>query len=193
MKKLINVLFVSAGLVLCSNVVNAQQKFAHINSTEILKLMPEVKAAQVVLESFGKTKQADIEKMQNEFNSKYEAAIAKQKTISEANKEVVGKELQQADIELQDLKKRINEAQTKAQQEVVAKETDLFTPIQQKAESAIKAIAKEKGYAYVFDLSVAQGQQAAVIYSDGGDDITALVKTKLGIVATAPAATPLKK
>ena len=54
------------------------------------------------------------------------------------------------------------------------------------------AVAKEKGLAYVFDLT-AQGANT-LVYFDGGEDITPAVKTKLGIAATAkPATTPVKK
>ncbi len=58
-----------------------------------------------------------------------------------------------------------------------------------KADAAIKAVSKEKGYAYVFDTA-----NPALVFFDGGEDITALVKTKLGISATAaaPAAAPKK-
>ncbi|MNR51946.1 hypothetical protein D3C85_1717070 [compost metagenome] len=47
---------------------------------------------------------------------------------------------------------------------------------------------------YVFDTAASQGFNN-LVYFDGGEDITAAVKTKLGISATAakPAATPAKK
>ncbi len=69
------------------------------------------------------------------------------------------------------------------------KNAELFNPIQVKADAAIKAVSKEKGYAYVFDTA-----NPALVFFDGGEDITALVKTKLGISATAaaPAAAPKK-
>lgn len=185
MKKLINLFLVGAVMMFTASSAVAQQKFAHINSPEILQLMPEVKAATATLQSFSKTKQDQIDKMTNEAQVKYEAALAKQKTISEANKDVVGKELQQMDAELQDLSKRIQDARSKAEEEVANKENELFTPIQKKANDAIMAVAKEKGYAYVFDLAAAPGQTPTVIYWAGGEDITNLVKTKLGIALTA--------
>ena len=189
MRKLMNVFFVAAAIMLTSTVANAQQKFAHINSPDILQLMPEVKTATATLETFSKGIQVQIDKMRNEAQVKYDAAIAKQKTMSEANKDVIGKELQQMQNELEEMGKRIQEAQTKAQQDVANKENELFAPIQKKANDAITSVAKEKGYAYVFDLSAAPGQTPTVIYWAGGDDITAAVKAKLGLSATAtPAA-----
>jgi len=183
-----NAFFVAAGLLFTANVANAQQKLAHLNSAIIIDAMPEVKKAKETLDALNKAKTADIEKMIAEFQGKYKAAQDKEKTLSEANKEVVGKELQTLSAELQDLEKRINDAKAKAQQEIEAKNVELFNPIQVKADAAIKAVSKEKGYAYVFDTA-----NQAMVYWDGGDDITDLVKTKLGISLTATTtATPKK-
>ena len=193
MRKLINVLFVAAGLLITSNVANAQQKFGHLNSDEIYATMPEAKAAQAALETMAKTKQGEIDKMITEYQAKYKAAIEKEKTLSEANKETVGKELQQAQVELGDLQKRIEDARTKATTDVQAEQGRLYPPINTKLSTAMGAVAKEKGLAYVFDISASAGFNN-LIYFDGGEDITAAVKTKLGISATAkPAATPVKK
>ena len=191
MRKLINVFFVAAGLMLITNIANAQQKFGHLNTDEIYATMPEAKTAQATLETFAKKLSADLDKMGVELQTKYKAAQDKQKTISEANKEVVGKELQQAEIELTDLQKRIQEAQTKGQEAVEAKRNELFPPVGQKLTTAVNAVAKEKGLAYVFDISASQGFNN-LLYFDGGEDITAAVKTKLGITGTA-AATPAGK
>ena len=198
MRKLINVFFVAAGLMLITNIANAQQKFGHLNTDEIYATMPEAKTAQATLETFAKKLSADLDKMGVELQTKYKAAQDKQKTISEANKEVVGKELQQAEIELTDLQKRIQEAQTKGQEAVEAKRNELFPPVGQKLTTAVNAVAKEKGLAYVFDISASQGFNN-LLYFDGGEDITAAVKSKLGISLTAtpaankPATTPVKK
>lgn len=193
MRKLINVLFVAAGLLITSNVANAQQKFGHLNSDEIYATMPEAKAAQTTLENLAKTKQGEIDKMITEYQAKYKAAIDKEKTLSEANKEAVGKELQAAQVELGDLQKRIEDARTKATTDVQAEQGRLYPPINQKLSTAMGVVAKEKGLAYVFDISASAGFNN-LIYFDGGEDITAAVKTKLGISATAkPAATPVKK
>lgn len=184
MRKLINVFFVAAGLLFTANMANAQQKIGHVNSEEVFANLPESKTAQTTLENLSKTKQAEIDVMIKEYQSKLSAAQAKEKTRSEANKETVDKELQTAATELQDLQKRIGDAQTKAQQDLGTKQGELFQPIQGKVATAISAIAKEKGLAYVFDIANGQGGNNLVFW-EGGDDITGAVKTKLGITATA--------
>jgi outer membrane protein len=188
MRKLINVFFVAAGLLLTANVANAQQKLGHLNSDEIYASMPEAKAAQSSLETLAKNKQTEIDKMITEYQAKLKAAQEKERTLSEANKEAVTKELMTAQTELQDLGKRIEDARTKATKDVQDEQGRLFPPINTKLANAMTAVAKEKGLAYVFDTSASQGFNS-LVYFDGGEDITGAVKTKLGISAT-PATTP---
>ena len=111
--------------------------------------------------------------------------------MSEANKvatmkelEVISKDLQQASIDLQDFQKRIDDAKAKAEKDLAAKQQDLFPVVSKKVATAIAAVAKEKGLAYVFDISAQSGFNN-VVYFDGGENVTDAVKTKLGISLTA--------
>ncbi|WP_316772388.1 OmpH family outer membrane protein [Pedobacter frigiditerrae] len=212
MRKLINVFFVAAGLLLTANVASAQQKLGHINSEEIYATFPEALTAQNALQTFAKGKQAEIDKMIAEYQTKAKAAQDKeqkgqklQNEMSEANKEatlkelnIISKELQDAGVELQTIQKKVEDARTKASTDVQTKQVELFTPVNTKVANGMSAVAKEKGLAYVFDIANGQGANN-LVYFDGGEDITAAVKTKLGIAATAapvtkaPATTPAKK
>jgi outer membrane protein len=187
MKNLIKVALIVAGLSLSGSIVNAQQKFAHINSQALLESMPEMKAADATLGTYQKTLQTQLESMAAEREKKYTLANEKAKNRSEANKDAVDKELQTLGTELDDLTKRINDADQKAQQDYKTKSDELFSPIITKATNAVNAVAKEKGYAYVFDVS-----QPSVIYFGGGDDILAAVQAKLGITASVSPAPAVK-
>ncbi len=176
MRKLVKVAVVAIGILFSAGMAQAQQKFAHIDAAEILKAMPEMKTADANLQTFTKQKQASLEQMDGERQRKVQAYQDKAKTLSEANKAQVGKELETMGKDIQDLEKRLMEAQQKAQQELGTKQGELYQPIYQKVENAIKAVAKEKGYAYVFDVS-----QSGVVYFDGGDNLNTAVKAKLGI------------
>ncbi|HEY0667509.1 MAG TPA: OmpH family outer membrane protein [Sphingobacteriaceae bacterium] len=183
MKHLIRVAVVALGVVFAGSAANAQQKFAHINSSDLLQSMPEMKSADAAFQTFAKAKQAQLEQMDQERQKKINLYTEKSKTLSEANKEVVGKEIETLVKEIQDMEKRIADTQAKAEQEVATKRQELYQPAINKAEAAVKAVAKEKGYAYVFDIS-----QPGVVYFDGGEDMLAAVKAKLGISATASTA-----
>ncbi|RZK33747.1 MAG: OmpH family outer membrane protein, partial [Pedobacter sp.] len=172
---------------------------------------PEALTAQNALQTFAKGKQAEIDKMIAEYQTKAKAAQDKeqrgqklQNEMSEANKEatlkelnVISKELQDAGVELQTIQKKVEDARTKASTDVQTEQQRLFTPVNTRVANGMSAVAKEKGLAYVFDIANGQGANN-LVYFDGGEDITAAVKTKLGISATAtpaktPATTPAKK
>ena len=78
--------------------------------------------------------------------------------------------------EIQDLQTRIETFNQQAQQDLADKENELTAPVIEKAKKAVEAVAKENGYTYIFNSS-----QGMLLYADPGDDITTLVKKKLGI------------
>lgn len=178
MKKLVRIGLFAAALLIAGNVANAQQKFGHINSADLLQSMPEMKTADASFQTYAKAKQTALELMDAERTKKITLYNDKTKTLSEANKESLGKEIEGLVREIQDMEKRITETQEKSQEELTTKRTELYQPVFKKAEDAVKVVAKEKGFAYVFDIS-----QPGVVYFDGGEDLLAAVKTKLGIAA----------
>lgn len=187
MKRLFKVAVVAVGLFLAGTSVNAQQKLGHIDSGTLLQSMPEVKAADATMKAFSEQKENAIKQMDSERQKKIATYQDKARNLSEANKETLGKELEGLVKEIQDMEKRITESQQKAQQELQAKQGELYQPIYKKAEDAVRAVSKEKGFAYVFDVS-----QPGVVFFDGGEDILKLVQAKLGISTTATAAAPKK-
>ncbi len=184
MKKSIKVAVLAIGLSVAGLYAQAQQKFAHINSSELLQSMPEMKSADASFQTYAKAKQTALEQMDAERQKKIAVYQDKYKTLSEANKEILGKELETLGKEIQDMEKRIGETEQKSQEEMNAKRSELYQPVFERAEKAVKQVAKEKGYAYVFDIS-----QPGVVYFEGGEDIIEVVKAKLAATASpAPAA-----
>jgi len=176
MKNLVKSIAIVAVIFFSAGTASAQQKLGHINSGAVLQAMPEVKTADASFETFRKEKLAELEAMDKERQTKIAAFQEKYKTLTETNQEVLGKELEGMNQEIQTMEQRIQELDQKAQQDLGQKREELYKPILAKAETAIKAVAKEKGFAYVFDVA-----NQAVVYFDGGEDITPLVKAKLGI------------
>jgi len=187
MKNLLKGAGVIAVLFLSTGIAGAQQKIGHVNSNEIIQAMPEFKTAQTEFENLQKTKEGELQQMGNEHDKKLMEAQNLQRNRSEANKDSIDAQLQKLGTELQEIQRRIQEVQQVAQQELQTKQDELFTPIFQKANTAVQSVAKEKGYAYVFDIA-----NSGIPYFAGGDDLTNDVKTKLGITASAPAAAPSK-
>jgi len=178
---LIKVFFITAGLTLTAHAAHAQQKIGNVNSDDVFASLSEVKTATTTIDNLTKAKQTEVEKLITEYQTKLKAAQDKEKTLSQANKEAVTKELMAAQTELQTLGKKIEDTRAQAAKDIGAKQTELYTPLQQKVKAAIAAVAKERSLSYVFDTSAQEGNN--LVYSDGSEDITAQVKTKLGASA----------
>ncbi len=161
------VLFLACGVFMSSAVF--AQKFGYIDSRELLSLMPEVKRADSSLQLFAKQYQDQLEQMGKEYQKKAQDFQAGEKTMTEAVKEVKVKEIQQ-------LEERIQSTQQSAQEKVAKKKEELYNPILEKADKAIKEVAKSNNYDYVFDSSA-----GTLLYAKDSDNILSLVKTKLGI------------
>lgn len=153
------------------------QKFGRINTQEIIMAMPETKTMQTNMEAYGKEIQDNIETMQVEFNTKYQDYQKNYNTLTDMAKEMKEKELQ-------DLQGRIQEFQSRAQQEYQKKQNELLAPIIEKAKNAIDKISAAGGYLVVFDTST-----GSLAYFDEATltDISADVRKELGITET-PAA-----
>ena len=154
--------------------VNAQQKLkiGHINSQELLALMPESDSAQKQLEKIANDHQLVLEEMSVEFNKKFEAYrlaldAGTLSDLARASKEA----------ELEDLQTRIQQFEQTAQQDLQQKRMEIFTPVQEKALNAVNEVAEENGFTYVFDT----GMGALVYTAPDSQNILDMVKVKLGL------------
>ncbi|MCB0515036.1 MAG: OmpH family outer membrane protein [Chitinophagales bacterium] len=170
MNKILSVL----GLLFCLTwlqTTHAQVKFGHINSADLLVQMNEMKAADKELETFSKQIDAQYQAKVSNFQTKYQtfAEAAQRGELSPAAQS-------QKEKELQDLQTEIQNFEAEAQQNISKKRDELITPILEKAQKAIKDVADENGIAYIFDLST-----GTILAYPASDDVSALVKAKLGI------------
>ena len=146
-----------------------QQLFGHINAQDILSVMPEAATAQLALQQEVVDLQEQGKMMATEYEAQLKDFQINQENMSDAIRNDKLKSLQ-------DLEERIALFQQSAQQSIQLKEAELFEPILKKIRDAIDQVAKEKGYAYVFDASNNAG---GLVYQDDSYDITGLVKSKL--------------
>jgi outer membrane protein len=170
-KKIIFILSVLAVGTLCQ--VSAQ-KFGHVNATEIMLLMPEMKRVEHVLDSFQTVLDNDL-KLEYE---KYQKIEEKLKTQMAAN--LSEKLIQLTQQELQGQYENIQRKQQAYEQEVSEKQNLLIKPLNDKILKAIKDVCTEKGLNYVFDIS-----KGALVYWDEKDDVNKDVRKKLGIAEDA--------
>lgn len=167
--KMKKVIIILAACLIGFGATAQTQKIGHVNSLELLSIMPEMKKAQDAVKAYAETFETQLTKMQGEYKQKIEAYQAGMATMSDAIKEVNAKEIQ-------DLESRIVNLNKTGEKKVQEKEQTLTAPILKKADEAIKAVAKEKGFAYIIDSS-----SGALLHAVDSDNILPLVKAKLGI------------
>lgn len=168
MRKIIIALAIFTG-VLGTSMAQSTQKFGHINSAELMGLMPERAAIQTELENYAKSLETQLQVMGTEYQAKVNDYQINEKTWSDLVRNSKAKEIG-------DLETRIQEFQQSAQESLSDKEQSLVEPLITKAQNAIKAVSDANGYTYVFDTSTG----AILTYPDG-DNLLPLVKKHLNI------------
>ena len=143
-------------------------KFGTINTGEVLTAMPERATAEQQLQDLTKRYEDEFVKLQEDFQKKYQEVQAMGDTVPETIKMRRYEELQAMDQRIQSFRQVV-------EQDLAKKQEELFIPIQQKLMDAINAVGSENGFTYIFDAN------AAYYKGVGNEDVTPLVKAKLGI------------
>jgi outer membrane protein len=164
------VLFVFAVLMIGFAVPTmAQSKIGYVDFNSLIQAMPGIDSVKIKLQKYQETLSGQMDQMRSEFENKYMDYQSQQSTMSDLIKQTKEKELS-------DLQARIDAFQTKAQTDLQAKQQELLQPIIDKARAAVKDVAKENKFNYVLN-----NIEDVVLYCETTDDITPLVKKKLGI------------
>ena len=158
---------------------NAQQKIGHINSVEIMQSMPEFKQLQSDMDKQKESYQKALEGMYADYDKKQKdlQALSQDKTTPDA---ILESRIQ----ELQDLQKRIQDFESKANDDIQKTQQEKLKPVNDKYLKAVKEVAQAQGYSYIID--VVSG--AVAYFPEGTDDVTDAVLKKLGVTAVVPAA-----
>jgi len=170
MKKTIIVLLAFCASFTVSLNAQTKLKLGHMNSGEVMKVMPGIDSIQIKLIEFQNQLKGEYEQMMMEYQKKREDFETKGGTMSQSVYQIKAQEIK-------DLEARITEFAKSAEEDVQDKYTELLHPFQEKLLNAIKEVSKENGYTYIFDST----QGGALLYSENSDDIAPLVKKKLGI------------
>jgi len=170
--KTVGKLGIIAFFVFSMGIAQAQKtsKIGHINSNELLQVMPEKDTAEAALQAYAKELEMQLTAMTSEYEKKYtdyQANAALMSDIIKASKEE----------EIMGIQRRIQDFQGKAQEALAKRETTIMEPIIKKARDAIAAVAKANGFSYVIDSGT-----GALLYYPEGEDLLPLVKKQLGIL-----------
>ena len=144
-------------------------KLGHINSNDLMQIMPGRDTAMALLQKEVEDLQAEMEAMKKEYETRVNDYLAKKDQLSELIRKT-------KESDIQAMGARIEEFQANAQKLLEERQEALLKPIVDRAKAAIEEVGKENGYTYIFDAGV-----GAVLYSQDSDDIMPLVKKKLGL------------
>lgn len=152
------------------------QKYAYIDSEYILGNVPEYKEAQAELDRIAALWQKEIEAKFKTIDSMYKSYQVESITLPDNLKKNREEQIITAEQDAKNLQKR----RFGKDGDLFKKREELVKPIQDKVFSAIEEYAKEKGYAFVFDVSGAM----TIVYADEKFDINDAILEKLGITPT---------
>jgi len=166
-----------AMVCLCCSSMYAQNKFGYVNVEELSEAMPERAKAEATLKELSDKYQADVSKLQEEMNKKYEDYVLQKDSLPSAM-------LKNKEAELQSLQQRLENYQQLAYQDLQKKQTELITPITEKIYKAIDEVGKENKFTAIFPA-------ITLLYRSETEltDVMPLVKAKLGLPLNAPKAT----
>ena len=147
----------------------AQNKFAHVNFTELYQLMPEADEARAAMTASSKEAQETYQAMIEEYQTKAQEYDQKQATWTQSIRDSKANALM-------DMQQRIQEFEQNVQQELAAQQNQLMAPLYEKAQQTVEKLAKEGGYIYVFEAS-------SVLYVDPAQstDLTPAARKALNI------------
>ncbi len=149
------------------------QKFAHFNMANVMPEMAEWKTASAEIQKLTTQYQETLENIQKEYQAKAEEF---QKLSNDSTPQAI---LQSKAQDLQRMEQSIQDFYQASQQDLQKQQTEKMEPILAKISAAIKKISDAGGYVYIVDISSASS--AIFVNETLSTDITAQLKTELGI------------
>lgn len=151
--------------------LRAQQKFGHMNSGNMLELMPEVAESDKKLATLDDSLGVVLDTMTAKFKRNYDKAL---KAVNDGTMTKI--QQSEAEQQLNEEQTKITEFQKIAQMIMTQRRQILLAPVLDRLNAAIIEVGKEKGYSFIFDVS-----SGSMLYINDTDDVSALVAAKLGV------------
>ena len=164
------ILLVSILALLSLNFFAQEVKLGHINTQELLAVLPKKIAAEETLNNHAAQLEKFRKSIEDELNKKYETYLTERESYTDLVKATKEKDLQ-------DLQQRLATYNKTAQQDIAQKESELIQPIITEIQKAIDEVGKENGFLYIFDTATGN----VLFMSSQSIDVTPLVRKKLGL------------
>ena len=152
--------------------IGLSQKYGYVNTNYILEQVPEYAEAQEEINTISKEWQEEISLRKITIEEITEAFKAEEILLPEETKK---SKLAELDL----LKKQVRALQKQrfgVEGDLFKKREELIQPIQEKIFKAIKSIAKDGNYSFVFD----KANSSNILYAESKYDISNRVLKKMG-------------
>jgi outer membrane protein len=149
----------------------AQVKIGYVDSDAIMDKLPDAQDARQKLDVLVQEWQGELNKIENTWKTKYDDYEKRKLIMTDQSRA-------ELEAELVKLEKQISDYREKkfgTNGEMFQKQDELMKPVQNKVFSAIKDVAQEEDYDYVFDRS----GDILLLYAKDKYDITIKVLNKL--------------
>lgn len=166
----------AASLVVAESKPEPTFRFAYISYAELRQQMPAYHQARLQLEELKAKYEAEAERSEEEFQRKFTEFL-------EGQKDFPSNILLKRQAELQDIMERGMAFRKQCEQLLHAAEEDFMRKVDKQLNATIHAIAAEMGYAFVLNTD---GNACPYINPLLGDNITDMVRVRLGIAPKAP-------
>ena len=167
MKKLLVISF----LIISSAISFAQLKIGYIDSDAIMDNLPDVQDARQKLDASIQEWQTELNKLENEWKTKYDDYEKRKLIMTDQTRA----ETEAALVQLETQIAHYREKKFGTNGELFQKQDELMKPVQNKIFGALKEIAEEEDYDYVFDRS----GDIMILFAKEKYDLTAQVLEKL--------------
>ncbi|HTY37039.1 MAG TPA: OmpH family outer membrane protein [Bacteroidota bacterium] len=172
MKRIQWMLVVLACLV--PSLASSQAKVAFVTTDAIMKQLPDAQDAQKQLDQIVVDWQGELNKLQQDWQKKYDDYEKRKLIMTEQRRVDAEKELRDLDTKIADYRNK----KFGQNGDLFQKQNELMKPVQDRVFKAIQDVAVEEGYDYVFDKS----GEILLMYANAKYDLTTKVLAKLTVV-----------
>ncbi|HQF41920.1 MAG TPA: OmpH family outer membrane protein [Ignavibacteriaceae bacterium] len=145
MKKII----IASIFILVSSISFAQLKIGYIDSDTIMDQLPDVQDARQKLDALIQEWQGELNKMENEWKTKYDDYEKRKLIMSDQTRA----ETEAALVKLETDMAQYREKKFGTNGELFQKQDELMKPVQNKIFIALKELAEQEDFDFVFDRS----------------------------------------
>ncbi|GIK20768.1 MAG: OmpH family outer membrane protein [Ignavibacterium sp.] len=167
MKKIL----ITSIFILVSSISFAQLKIGYIDSDTIMDQLPDVQDARQKLDALIQEWQAELNKMENDWKTKYDDYEKRKLIMSDQTRA----ETEAALVQLETQMAQYREKKFGTNGELFQKQDELMKPVQNKIFAALKELAEQENFDFVFDRS----GDIMILFAKEKYDLTSKVLDKL--------------